>query len=48
MTLLRKKVETLPGNITVRLPGGELNLALGKDGHVLMTGPATRVFRGEL
>ena len=33
---------------TVRLPGGELNLALGKDGHVLMTGPATRVFRGEL
>jgi diaminopimelate epimerase len=31
----------------VRLPGGELAIDWADDGHVLLTGPAVEVFRGE-
>lgn len=32
----------------VELPGGELSIRWGEDGHIHMTGPATTVFDGEL
>lgn len=32
--------------VTVRLPGGSLEVALGDDGHATMRGPARRVFTG--
>ena len=32
----------------VALPGGELSISWGEDGHVHMTGPAVTVFDGEL
>ena len=32
----------------VRFPGGELDLLWGEDDHVMMTGPAVRVYEGEL
>ena len=32
----------------VSLPGGELSISWGEDGHVHMTGPAVTVFDGEL
>ena len=35
--------------ITARLPGGDLQIQWRKkDGHVLMTGPASEVFRGTI
>ena len=35
-------------SVIAHLPGGELRLRWdGPSGHVLMTGPATEVFRGE-
>jgi diaminopimelate epimerase len=33
--------------VTVALPGGELTIAWGEDGHIIMAGPATESFRGE-
>ncbi|MFN3653572.1 MAG: diaminopimelate epimerase [Armatimonadota bacterium] len=33
---------------TVHLPGGDLLIEWGEDGHVYMTGPAVEVFQGEL
>ena len=35
------------GPVTVRLPGGELEVTVGPDQSVLMKGPAERVFTGE-
>jgi diaminopimelate epimerase len=35
------------GPVTVRLPGGPLEIAVGPDLSVRMTGPAERVFAGE-
>jgi len=32
---------------TLHLPGGELAMRIGSDGHILMAGPAEYVFRGE-
>lgn len=32
--------------VTARLPGGEMELEMTKDGHVIMTGPAAEAFRG--
>lgn len=32
--------------VTVQLPGGELEIAYASDGHVFMTGPAETVFEG--
>ena len=32
----------------VSLPGGELSISWGEDGHVHMTGPAVTVFHGKL
>jgi diaminopimelate epimerase len=34
--------------VVVALPGGELSIRWAEDGHVLMTGPAEEVFRGEI
>ena len=37
------------GDVTVRLPGGELSIRWGGgDAHVYMTGPAVTVFEGEI
>ncbi len=33
--------------LLAHLPGGDLRLEWGEDGHVFMTGPATEVFTGE-
>lgn len=33
--------------VRVSLPGGDLDIAVGPDGSVVMTGPATKVFEGE-
>ncbi|NLW95093.1 MAG: diaminopimelate epimerase [Chlamydiae bacterium] len=35
-------------DLVVALPGGELSIRWDEDGHVLMTGPAEEVFRGEI
>jgi diaminopimelate epimerase len=35
-------------DVAVRLPGGELRIQWRTDDHVLMTGPAEEVFRGEI
>ena len=35
-------------NVNVELLGGNLNIELGEDNHVYMTGPAVTVFEGEL
>jgi diaminopimelate epimerase len=35
-------------DVTVELPGGELQISWAQDGRVLMTGPAEEVFSGEL
>ncbi|MBD5254263.1 MAG: diaminopimelate epimerase [Barnesiella sp.] len=34
-------------NVTVHLLGGDLEVEIAPDGHVMMTGPATTVFTGE-
>jgi diaminopimelate epimerase len=34
--------------VTIDLPGGTLVLAEGADGHLMMSGPATHVFTGEI
>ncbi len=34
--------------VTVRLPGGELDVDLDERGHALLTGPAQEIFRAEL
>lgn len=33
--------------VKVKLRGGDLDIAIGRDGHVYMTGPAVTVFEGE-
>ena len=33
-------------NVTVELPGGKLEVEWGKDNHIYMQGPATKVFEG--
>lgn len=43
----RKLGKLLP-EVRLDLPGGPLMLAEGKDGHLLMSGPATHVFTGEI
>lgn len=35
-------------NVIVELPGGKLNIKWDKDNHIYMTGPATKVFEGEI
>ncbi len=35
-------------SMRVRLPGGALSVEWREDGHIYMTGPATRVFAGEI
>ena len=35
-------------SVNVELLGGNLNIELGEDNHVYMTGPAVTVFEGEL
>ena len=35
-------------DVLVRLTGGDLEINLGEDGHIYMTGPATTVFEGEM
>ncbi len=34
--------------VEIRLPGGILKVSIDNSGHVLMTGPAVEVFKGEL
>ena len=34
--------------VTVSLPGGKLNIEWGKDNHIYMQGPATKVFEGRI
>jgi diaminopimelate epimerase len=34
--------------VDIRLPGGNLEIELGPDGHVFMTGPAETVYEGEM
>ena len=34
--------------VTVELPGGKLNVEWGKDNHIYMQGPATKVFEGRI
>ena len=34
--------------VTVELPGGKLNIEWGKDNHIYMQGPATKVFDGRI
>ena len=38
----------LPRRARIRLPGGTLEIAWRDDGHLMMTGPAEKVFDGEL
>ena len=35
-------------NVTVKLPGGVLNIEWGKDNHIYMQGPATTVYEGKI
>ena len=35
-------------NVTVTLPGGDLSIAWRDDNHIVMTGPATTAFTGEI
>lgn len=35
-------------NVVVNLPGGNLKIEWGKDNHIYMQGPATKVFEGKL
>lgn len=44
--LVRTRGMTSP--LTVHLPGGDLTVAVGDDLDVVMTGPAQRVYRGEM
>ncbi len=41
------RLGTIEPNATVLLPGGELDIEVGPDLRVFMTGPATSVFEGE-
>jgi diaminopimelate epimerase len=34
--------------VTVTLPGGDLRISRAENGHLLMAGPATLSFRGEI
>ncbi|HVM69371.1 MAG TPA: hypothetical protein VM204_05995, partial [Gaiellaceae bacterium] len=34
--------------VTVRMPGGELLVAIDADGHAMLTGPAVEIARGDL
>jgi diaminopimelate epimerase len=43
-----RKLGKLAPNVRLDLPGGILNLAERDDGHLLMSGPATHVFTGEI
>ena len=44
-----KDIAALGRNVTVRLPGGDLTIKVNKDlSMVRMTGPAVRVFQGEM
>ena len=35
-------------DVTIHLLGGDLEITLGEDGHLFMTGEATEVFHGEI
>lgn len=35
-------------NVAVKLPGGELQIEWGKDNHIYMQGPATKVYEGRI
>ena len=35
-------------NVTVKLPGGDLKIEWGKDNHIYMQGPATKVYEGKI
>ena len=35
-------------DVTIHLLGGDLEISLGEDGHLFMTGAATEVFHGEI
>lgn len=41
-------LRTAETDIAVKLPGGSLTIHIKSDGHLLMTGPAVRVFLGRL
>lgn len=43
-----RKLGKLMPNVRLDLPGGTLNLAEREDGHLMMSGPATHVFTGEI
>jgi diaminopimelate epimerase len=43
-----RKLGKLATNVRLDLPGGTLNLAEREDGHLMMSGPATHVFTGEI
>lgn len=43
-----RRLGTLLPEVRLDLPGGSLVLAEGADGHLLMSGPATHVFTGEI
>jgi diaminopimelate epimerase len=43
-----RKLGKLAPEVRLDLPGGSLTLAEGADGHLLMSGPATHVFTGEI
>jgi diaminopimelate epimerase len=35
-------------HVTILMPGGQLEIRKGKDGHLVQTGPAQRVYRAEV
>ncbi|MFW2830276.1 diaminopimelate epimerase [Sphingomonas sp. ID0503] len=44
-----RRTRRIPGGRTrIDLPGGRLDMAMSAEGHVMMSGPATHVFTGEL
>ena len=43
-----RKLGKLATSVRLDLPGGTLNLAEREDGHLMMSGPATHVFAGEI
>jgi diaminopimelate epimerase len=44
-----RRTRRIPGDAArIDLPGGRLDMAVGADGAILMSGPATHVFTGEL
>jgi len=43
-----RRLGKLESEVRLDLPGGALTLAEGAEGHLLMSGPATHVFSGEI